>query len=65
MLFAWLSCQLIKRRILMENWIVCLICLVWIGIGAWACLYSNESKATRLLGIITLILGMKILSYTL
>jgi hypothetical protein len=49
----------------MENWIVCLICLVWIGIGACTCLYSNESKATRLLGIVTLILGMKILSYTL
>ncbi len=49
----------------MGNWIVCLICLVWIGIGAWTCLYSNESKTTRLLGIITLILGMEILSYTL
>ena len=49
----------------MENWMVCLICLVWIGIGAWTCLYTNESKATRLLGIITLILGMKILSYAL
>ncbi len=49
----------------MGNWIVCLICLVWIGIGAWTCLYSNEYRATRLLGIITLILGIKILSYTL
>jgi len=49
----------------MTNWILFVISLVWIGIGAWASIYSSESKTTRLLGIITLILGMQVLSYSL
>jgi hypothetical protein len=49
----------------MANWILFVISLVWIGIGAWASIYSNESKSTRVLGIITLILGMQVLSFSL
>jgi len=48
----------------MTNWIFFAISLVWIGIGAWASIYSDESRMTRLLGVITLILGMEVLSYT-
>jgi hypothetical protein len=47
----------------MENWILHVISLVWIGIGSWAIIYSSESRGTRLLGIITLILGMQVISY--
>jgi len=36
--------------------------LLWIGIGSWACLYSNDSKAIRLLGIIMVSFGMGVLS---
>ena len=49
----------------MQNWIVFTISLLWIGIGSAACLYSNESRATRLLGIITLILGTETISWIL
>ena len=49
----------------MQNWILLVISLAWIGIGSWACLYSNDSKVTRLLGMITLVLGIEVLSYTL
>jgi hypothetical protein len=48
----------------MQNWILLTISLAWIGIGSWACLYSNDSKVTRLLGIITLVFGIEIFSYT-
>ena len=48
----------------MQNWILFTISLAWIGIGSWACLYSNDCKATRLLGIIMIILGMGVLSYS-
>lgn len=47
----------------MQNWIFLVISLVWIGIGSWTSIYSSKSKATRLLGIITLVLGAQILSY--
>ena len=49
----------------MQSWILFAISLAWIGIGSWACLYSNDSKVTRLLGMITLVLGIGVLSYTL
>jgi len=48
----------------MSNWILFTISLAWIGIGAAASIYSDESRITRLLGVITLILGMEVLSYT-
>jgi len=48
----------------MPNWILFTISLGWIGIGAWASIYSDESRITRLLGVITLVLGMEVLSYT-
>jgi hypothetical protein len=46
----------------MQNWILFVIGLVWIGIGSWTGIYSSKSKATRLLGIITLVLGAQVLS---
>jgi hypothetical protein len=49
----------------MKNWIFFVISLVWIGIGAWHCIYSDESKSTRFLGIVAFILGMGVLSYSL
>jgi len=49
----------------MQNWALFAISLAWIGIGSWACLYANDSKITRLLGMITLVLGIEVLSYTL
>ena len=49
----------------MINWTLFAISLVWIGAGSWAILYSNESRATRLLGIITLILGTQTISWIL
>jgi len=48
----------------MPYFILFALCLPWIGIGSWACLYSNDSRATRLLGIIMVILGMGVLSYS-
>ena len=48
----------------MPNFILFALSLLWIGVGSWACLYSNDSRATRLLGIIMLILGMGVLSYS-
>ncbi len=47
----------------MPNFILFALILLWIGTGSWACLYSNDSRATRLLGIIMLILGIGVLSY--
>jgi hypothetical protein len=47
----------------MQNWILFVIGLIWIGIGSWTSIYSNKSKITRLLGIITLVLGAQVLSY--
>jgi hypothetical protein len=49
----------------MQNLILFVISLAWIGIGSWACLYANDSKVTRLLGMITLVLGIEVLSYSL
>ena len=49
----------------MPNLILFAISLIWVGIGSWAIIYANGSRATRLLGIITLILGMGFLSYPL
>jgi len=38
----------------MSNWILFAISLAWIGIGAAASIYSDESRITRLLGVITI-----------
>ena len=48
----------------MPNFILFALILLWFGTGSWACLYSNDSKAARMLGIIMVILGMGVLSYS-
>jgi hypothetical protein len=48
----------------MPHFIHFALTLLLIGTGSWACLYSNDSRATRLLGIIILILGIGVLSYS-
>jgi len=49
----------------MLNWTFFTIGVLWVGFGAWAILYSSKSKITRLLGIITIVLGTKILDWIL
>ena len=61
---SMINYRFILRRTLMPYFILFALCLPWIGIGSWACLYSNDSRATRLLGIIMVILGMGVLSYS-
>jgi len=48
----------------MSDFMLFALSLLWIGIGSWACLYSDDSRVTRLLGIITVILGIGVLSYS-
>jgi hypothetical protein len=59
-----MNCRFIQRRALMPNWFLFAASVVYIGIGSWASIFSDESKGTRLLGIISLIAGMGVLSYT-
>jgi len=48
----------------MPNWFLFAAGVVYIGVGSWASIFSDESKSTRLLGIISLIAGIGVLSYT-
>ena len=48
----------------MPNWFIFAASVVYIGIGSWASIFSDESKGTRLLGIVSLIAGIGVLSYT-
>jgi hypothetical protein len=48
----------------MPNFILFALSFLWIGAGSWACIYSNDSKIARLLAILTLFLGIGVLSYS-
>jgi len=52
------------KESVMPNWFLFAAGVVYIGVGSWASIFSDESKGTRLLGIISLIAGIGVLSYT-
>jgi len=66
MVFAFIHDELSihTKEARMPNWFLFTASVVYIGIGSWASIFSDESKGTRLLGIISLIAGIGVLSYT-
>jgi hypothetical protein len=48
----------------MQYTILFALIILWFGAGSWVFLNSNNSGTTRLLGFLTLLIGIGVLSYS-